>query len=63
MMKTVPPIRRYLARVRVEGELQVVIEAENETEARKAAASTRLLKNGDVVSELRPAALLSCTAL
>jgi len=59
-MKTVPPRRRYLARIRVEGECQVVIEAENEAEARKAAASTRLLKQEDAVCELRPAALLAC---
>ena len=51
-MKTVPPIRRYLARIRVEGECQVVIEAENEEEARKAAASTRLLKQEDAVCGL-----------
>lgn len=62
-MNAVPQIRRFIARLRVEGALQVVIDAETEEEARKISASTRILKNGDVISELTLKALLSCTLI
>ena len=62
-MNAVPQIRRFIARLRVEGALQVVIDAETEEEAREIAGSTRILKNGDVISELPLKALLSCTLI